>query len=227
MVGWLAGWLRLAWLPFLLSLSPSSWHVHDTGGSGGKKKKREKKRRLWKQGRRWRRRRRKRGGETVLRKADTRGGWERCRSMPASQPASQPTDPTLPSLLLFSSLTLYPLFSTPTSADSPGDKTRTAPRATPAYPFLPPPPLARSSLPLVHPRIFLPLLSSVPSSLVHFFSFFSSSSSSNSSSSSSTLSLPFSLRIFAWYTRGQGPTPMRNNRQGDREGGRGRTRDRN
>lgn len=47
---------------------------------------------------------------TVLRKADTRGGWEQCRSMPASQPASQPPDPTLPSLLLFSSLTLYPVF---------------------------------------------------------------------------------------------------------------------
>lgn len=33
---------------------------------------------------------------TVLRKADTRGGWEQCRSMPASQarqPASQPTQP--------------------------------------------------------------------------------------------------------------------------------------
>lgn len=44
---------------------------------------------------------------TVLRKADTRGGWEQCRSMPA---ASQPADPTLPSLLLFSSLTLYPVF---------------------------------------------------------------------------------------------------------------------
>lgn len=99
------------------------------------KKKREKKWRLWKQGWWWRREGGG-GGETVLRKADTRGGWEQCRSMPASQPASQPTDPTLPSLLLFSSLTLYPLFSTPTSADSPGDKTRTAPRATPAYPFL-------------------------------------------------------------------------------------------
>lgn len=47
---------------------------------------------------------------TVLRKADTRGGWEQCRSMPGSQPASQPADPTLPSLLLFSSLTLYPVF---------------------------------------------------------------------------------------------------------------------
>lgn len=68
---------------------------------------------------------------TVLRKADTRGGWEQCRSMPASQPASRP-NPSESTALQFPNP--LPRFSTPTSADSPGDKTRTAPRATPTYP---------------------------------------------------------------------------------------------
>lgn len=52
-------------------------------------------------------------------------------SHPASQPASRP-NPSESTALQFPNP--LPRFSTPTSADSPGDKTRTAPRATPTHP---------------------------------------------------------------------------------------------
>lgn len=100
---------------------------------------------------------------TVLRKADTRGGWEQCRSMPASQPASRP-NPSESTALQFPNP--LPRFSTPTSADSPGDKTRTAPRATPTHPARRP---CRSAL-------FSPLFLSLSRS--PFFSFPMSSSPS-------------------------------------------------